>query len=519
MFICSNANLMTLQNVGEVPRQLAYDFLQKQNGYVMLEVQNGDETYHITKEMLKNGKPYRNMILDLSDHVFEDAVRIGDAYGRFLVRDNSGNIVAVLEHQYTYYDHPYQYEGGLDLEFLDQYDCVILYEVNEYSVELFQKALPLWSGRNIVLIGSLWHIFLPYLPKIEDKQIQVYDTMQDEILWQIMMQNKKPIHIRDFLPRNEGDSRVKDGLFCYDEIMTLTFMFACQITGGEKNPDKKFFLVNGFFKIEGIFGIWQKTFVLARYAKKKGYIPAFTIVSSTANMYSDGEGDDIWNKFFLQPEGYTIEEIQESRNLIVSPNANILNVLRDILDSYAGAETQLDWRDGIFNQAVMAYCRQQREKFLADPAHTLGVLIRGTDYIKGNMPGHAIHANVEQVMEKIEEARRQWGVDYTYIYLATEDARICEKMKEQYGNMLVCTDQERFTTKENELLAQLHTEKKQGEGFRLGAEYLATLHLLSLCESLIASGGCNGVTEAIRENAGKYQHVFVFELGTNERPE
>ena len=46
MFICSNANLMTLQNVGEVPRQLAYDFLQKQNGYVMLEVQNGDETYY-----------------------------------------------------------------------------------------------------------------------------------------------------------------------------------------------------------------------------------------------------------------------------------------------------------------------------------------------------------------------------------------------------------------------------------------------------------------------------------------
>ena len=214
-----------------------------------------------------------------------------------------------------------------------------------------------------------------------------------------------------------------------------------------------------------------------------------------------------------------MEEIRESRNLTLSPNANILNVLRGILDAYAGAETQLDWRDGIFNQAVMAYCRQQREKFLADPAHTLGVLIRGTDYIKGNMPGHAIHANVEQVIEKIEEARRQWGVDYTYIYLATEDARICEKMKARYGSMLVCTDQERFTTRENELLAQLHTEKKQGEGFRLGAEYLATLHLLSLCESLIASGGCNGVTEAIRENAGKYQHVFVFELGTNERPE
>lgn len=37
-------------------------------------------------------------------------------------------------------------------------------------------------------------------------------------------------------------------------------------------------------------------------------------------------------------------------------------------------------------------------------------------------------------------------------------------MKEQYGNMLVCTDQGRFTTKENELLAQLHTEKSREKG-------------------------------------------------------
>ena len=100
MFICSNANLMTLQNVGEVPRQLAYDFLQKQNGYAMLEVQNGDETYHITKEMLENGMSYCNMNLDLSDHVFEDAAHIGNAYGRFLVRDNSD---IIYEHLALYY--------------------------------------------------------------------------------------------------------------------------------------------------------------------------------------------------------------------------------------------------------------------------------------------------------------------------------------------------------------------------------------------------------------------------------
>lgn len=519
MFICSGANLMVTKDAGDVPRQNAYDFLRKQEGYTIIEVQNADGIYHITKEMLEYGLPYCNMVLPISDHVFEDAARLGPAYGRFLVRDNSGNMIAVLQHQYTYYDHPYRYEGGLDMEFLNQYDCVILYGVNEYSIELYKRAMPLWTGKDIVLVGSLWKAFLPYLADVPTKTVQVFDEMQDEVLLAIMQRCQKPIHIREFLPKNEGNSRVGDGLFCYDEIMTLTFMFSYQITAGDKNPDKNFFLINGYFRIEGIFGIWQKVFALAGYAKKKGYVPAFEIVSSDDNMYSDGEGDDVWNKFFLQPEGYTIEEIHQSRHLTLSPNANILNVLRGIVERYAGEETQLNWPDGIFNRAIKEYCMRQKEKVLSDPAHTLGVLIRGTDYVKGNMPGHAIHANVEQMMEKIEEARKEWGVDYRYIYLATEDADICRQMKDRYGDMLVCTDQERFTTVENQLLVQLHTEKKKGEGFRLGAEYLATLNLLSMCESFIASGGCNGVTEAIRENEGSYKHVYVFDLGANARTE
>ncbi len=54
--------------------------------------------------------------------------------------------------------------------------------------------------------------------------------------------------------------------------------------------------------------------------------------------------------------------------------------------------------------------------------------------------------------------------------------------------------------------------KKEGEGFSLGVEYLCTVHLLSQCCSLIASGECGAVGEAIRENGGKYQHVYIFHL-------
>ena len=38
---------------------------------------------------------------------------------------------------------------------------------------------------------------------------------------------------------------------------------------------------------------------------------------------------------------------------------------------------------------------------------------------------------------------------------------------------------------------------------------------LSKCHSLIASGYCGGVDEALKENQGQYKNVFIFDLGVN----
>jgi hypothetical protein len=42
-----------------------------------------------------------------------------------------------------------------------------------------------------------------------------------------------------------------------------------------------------------------------------------------------------------------------------------------------------------------------------------------------------------------------------------------------------------------------------------------SIDLLSRCNSLLASGGCAGVGEAIKENGNKYKSIFVFDLGKN----
>lgn len=58
-------------------------------------------------------------------------------------------------------------------------------------------------------------------------------------------------------------------------------------------------------------------------------------------------------------------------------------------------------------------------------------------------------------------------------------------------------------------------DKEKRDGFLPGVEYILSIHLLSQCNSLLASGHCGGVDEALQENDGKYENVYVFDLGVN----
>ena len=66
------------------------------------------------------------------------------------------------------------------------------------------------------------------------------------------------------------------------------------------------------------------------------------------------------------------------------------------------------------------------------------------------------------------------------------------------------------------MLSDLHyRQNEKRDGFNMGMDYILSIDLLSKCNSLIASGGCGGLSEAIRQNEGKYKNVYVFDLGVN----
>lgn len=522
-----------------------------------------DIVYHVTRFFLDNDLRFMNLALEKSDQVFQQVSRM-NLYDCILPVFENGSCVNFVKNIETNYQHYYRYEGEIDVSFLNRYKTIALTGLNEYSVELYKKALPLWKGEEVFLVGEEWQDYLDVLPTPEGIRVTITGELpQCEDLEGSLEGNEeipgenegtsrtgggRMLQIVEGLPgaerllgggglpgseglsEGQGLSEVKGlsesenvsgcekDIMTYDDIMALTFMFSYVISPGCLNPEKKFFVIDGRFAGEGFFPIWDKVFTAARYALAKGYLPIFQIVSSDGHKYSDALGEDIWNKFFLQPDGYTMKEVHNSSYLALSPNMNLSPEVRHFMEEVFGG-TELSWPRGIFNSRVKKYITERGDQILSRPEKALGVLVKGAKEVDVPASGCLHHASVEMVIDKIEEIKETWDFDHIYLFSGDEKAR--EKMIEQFGTRVItaeveeCSRQAELDTEpESELGSTVETmaemDKKKDEGFRFGAEYLCSVSLLARCGSLIASGDCGVVREALRENEGRYKRVYVF---------
>lgn len=271
--------------------------------------------------------------------------------------------------------------------------------------------------------------------------------------------------------------------------------------------------MDGYFGELGLFSIFSKIETCARYVKSKGISPVICLRKSGSSFYSDEKMEDIWSKFYNQPDNYTLEEVMQSKNVFISPGFYNGSVQSYIMNQESGT-TKLVWTNGTFNQCVEQYIREKEKLFLPFPEKTLGVHVRGTDFVHTHLHNHPIHASLKEMFDKIDEVYMTWE-NIEYIYVATEDAQYMEAFREKYGSKVYFTDQQRYITSEDQLLSDLHRKNNNCSGFQMGVEYILAINLLAKCNSRIVSGGCSGLTEALKENDGNYKNVYIFEKGKN----
>lgn len=146
----------------------------------------------------------------------------------------------------------------------------------------------------------------------------------------------------------------------------------------------------------------------------------------------------------------------------------------------------------------------------------LGVLTRGTDYVKVRPKGHPVQPGADDVIKLCEEKISELHFDY--VYLATEEESVLERFNENFPGMVIVNKRRYFDEyyKLNEenpgtLISAVNFERENDEYYK-SLEYFSSINLLSKCDGLIA-GCCGGSRAALYLNFGNYEYSHLFNLG------
>lgn len=284
---------------------------------------------------------------------------------------------------------------------------------------------------------------------------------------------------------------------------------------GKENPDKTFYVVRRRDCYCGLFSLFITNLQRIDDALKEGYIPVVDL-QNEFNIYlaKDKIGkENAWEYYFKQPCGYTLRDIQKSRNVIIGSGA-VPNARFSYRDFVMGKTEGMDYWRGMVKKYMQLSddaMRKVEEEYsrLFDPTdRVLGVKCRGTDYVKCKPKNHPIQPTPEQAVSKAEEIFREQGC--TKVFLATEDATFYHIFAERFGDKLITNKTEYADYKGGSQGKEEY--EREGGGYEAGMEYLVTTMLLARCQCLCA-GRASGLVGALLLTEG-YEYTYIFDLGT-----
>lgn len=290
-----------------------------------------------------------------------------------------------------------------------------------------------------------------------------------------------------------------------------------------RHLDKTFYIIrrrSGHGKLEGsqkmgIAGLALFTLGDIQYALKKNYIPVidFMTYSNTYLDERDVNRYNAWNFFFKSKYLPTINNLRKKGNVILSSgilqenmpdydllmdnNPSNLNIdmWKSIARKYLKLNSDLENKANTYIQKNIINYR------------VLGVLCRGTDYLKLHPKNHPIQPEPTVVIEKAEELMKDMKLDR--LYLATEDIGIYKLFKEKFSEKMFI-----YSIPDSEYKDGYYIENvKQDTQIRKlnGENYLISIKILSSCTSFIG-GITSGTILALILSEG-YEYVFYWQEG------
>lgn len=286
------------------------------------------------------------------------------------------------------------------------------------------------------------------------------------------------------------------------------------ISLGEENKDKTFYVIRRASCRVGLFSYVMTNLGQIEYAVKHGYVPIIDM-QNNENTYLEQSligRVNVWEYYFQQPCGYTLNDIKHSRNIILSngiitektdyPSYNMISDKEEYKRWHSISKKYLLLNNSINEEIDTVY----ESMFGKDDV--LGVLCRGTDYIRLHPPGHPVQPTITQMIKKAKEMQLKYQCKW--IYLATEDEEYYQAFYNEFGSRLKVTEAKRCHQKGIFNINDI-SYGRDNERFLKGKEYLINIALLAKCPYLLA-GAVGGTYGALLLSDG-YKEDYIFDLG------
>lgn len=307
---------------------------------------------------------------------------------------------------------------------------------------------------------------------------------------------------------------------------------------GSKNPDLTFYVLRPYYYLERnelvmnvsnlLFHYYRNLQHLA-YAVENGWIPVVDWENYGPFAYQEdypiNGTKNCWEYYWKQPSNYTLKEVYESKNVILSvqntrdnqyvPSCFFRTPLQKQAEDYARRCPKYDQLIKL-NEETQKYVSEKQKLLFPENSRILGVSIRGTSYGNSasstNVNGHPIQPDLIKLLKNVDNLMEDWEMDY--VFITCELDSVIEAFKNKFGSKTIYLKRLRYkiAPQRGDVEKGLDPLYVPGQKYQTNLDYLTEMVLLAHCTS-IAAAMSSGVRAAIIWNNKQYENIKIFENG------
>lgn len=448
--------------------------IEEYNGQI--EAKQLNHSPNVFHEALKDGGKYYHVV---GDGMKYDILYKGNTewFG-----DLALSYIGKVAPEYLEYDE--DDPDSLDLKFLNSFSKFIMLKASEYSIAV-ARAILRYTDKHVYFMDKkcLW-----FLEQNERLHIGELPTIDDKTLYLVGV-------LGNGFVRGESSANKKSDIFVFHSLYLLQYML-----NGKKLENIKYFEYPFDKSNGGIGSILIQTAYLYAFSKSLGLELCYN-------------GDNIGKLKISDISKYFKLDFKKldstDDNTIKIDSVAYLNTAWCFYIIPCDLSTDII-QDKFYNEL------EEYTNAIIGNKKSLGILIRGTDYISVGFDGPRRQASVSEMIPTIREWINNDG--YEVIALATEDKDVLKQMFDEFGEKVVAIAQERHSSNEfkkgqiiNEFEKEIYSDNEYNEHvIDTTINYFYALYLLSKCNAFMSSGQNNGWDAVNAINGGKFEKSYKF---------